>query len=205
MSFSPLIQNLINSLKCLPGVGTKTAQRMAFELLMDDRNPGLKLAGALTEALTQVQQCSSCRTLSETPLCSICSNPKRDEALLCIVESPIDLLAIEQSSHFQGLYFVLGGHLSPLDGIGPHELKLDELTDKLNNSGIREVILAINPTVEGQATCHYLTELARHHGKTISQIAYGVPFGGELEWVNHTTLNHAFHARQVIPHDTPQD
>ncbi len=205
MSFSPLIQNLINGLKCLPGVGTKTAQRMAFELLDTNRAPGLKLAQALQEALTLVQSCQSCRTLSETALCSICTNSKRDEALLCIVESPIDLLAIEQSSHFQGLYFVLGGHLSPLDGIGPRELKLEELEDKLKNAGIREVILAINPTVEGQATCHYLTEISRQQGKTVSQIAYGVPFGGELEWVSHTTLNHAFHARQVIPDAPHQD
>ncbi len=198
MSFSPLIQNLIQSLKCLPGVGTKTAQRMAFELLDRDRNPGLKLAQALQAALTEVQACQSCRTLSEMALCSLCTNPKRDESLLCIVESPIDLLAIEQSSYYQGLYFVLGGRLSPLDGVGPGELKLHELEQKLQNPAIREVILAINPTVEGQATCHYLTEMSRQYHKTTSQIAYGVPFGGELEWVNQTTLNHAFNARQVI-------
>lgn len=198
MSFSPLIRSLIESLKCLPGVGTKTAQRMAMSLLLKNRESGLKLSHALFEALNQVKHCHDCRNLSETDFCGICTNPSRSMSELCIVETPIDLVAIEQTDHFRGRYFVLQGRLSPLDGIGPHELRLDQLEIKLNDPGIIEVILAINPTVEGQATAHYLTDLAKARGKRVSQIAYGVPFGGELEWVDATTLSHAFHMRQEV-------
>lgn len=198
MSFSPLTKNLIEALKCLPGVGTKTAQRMAMGLLLKNRENGLKLSQSLVDALSQVGYCESCRNLSETTLCTLCSSPARSNAELCIVETPIDLVAIEQIGHFKGRYFVLQGHLSPLDGIGPQELRLDQLEEKLNNPEIIEVILAVNPTVEGQATMHYLTELAKRKGKKVSQIAYGVPFGGELEWVDATTLSHAFHMRQLV-------
>ncbi len=198
MSVSPLTQHLVNTLKCLPGVGTKTAQRMAMHLLERGRDSGLLLSQALNEALTKVGHCSDCRTFSETALCGLCNNPKRDKTVVCLVETAMDLLAIEQGNYFQGQYFVLKGHLSPLDGIGPRELQLEDLEAKLHNPLIRELILAINPTVEGQATCHYLTEMARRHNKLVSKIAYGVPFGGELEWVDQTTLHHAFHARQFV-------
>lgn len=198
MSFSPLIDQLISGLRCLPGVGSKTAQRMAMHLLERGRDAGLQLSKTLAEALVKIQHCNQCRTYSETSACSICSNPKRDPHVLCVVETPMDLWAIEQSSYFQGRYFVLLGHLSPLDGIGPRELKLEALDLMLENPEIEEVILAISPTVEGQATCHYLHELAKKHKKNVSKIAYGIPFGGELEWVDQTTLNHAFQARQRI-------
>lgn len=198
MSVSPLTQNLITALKCLPGVGNKTAQRMAMHLLERGRNEGLTLSYSLNEALNKVGHCASCRTFSETTLCGLCSNHKRDKSILCVVETAMDLLAIEQGNYFQGQYFVLKGHLSPLDGIGPRELQLEDLEQKLENTEIRELILAINPTVEGQATCHYLTEMAKKQNKQVSKIAYGVPFGGELEWVDQTTLHHAFHARQFV-------
>lgn len=198
MSFSPLTKELIDALRCLPGVGNKTAQRMAMSLLSKDRDPGLKLASILSQALTRVQHCESCRNFSETALCTLCTSNSRSNAELCIIETPIDLIAIEQTGHFKGRYFVLQGHLSPLDGIGPKELKLNQLAAKLDSPEIEEVILAINPTVEGQATCHYLIEMAKNKDKKVSQIAYGVPFGGELEWVDVTTLSHAFHTRQEI-------
>ena len=198
MSFSPLTKSLIEALKCLPGVGTKTAQRMAMGLLLKNRSKGLKLADSLQNALIHVAHCESCRNLSETALCALCAHSSRSSAELCIVETPIDLIAIEQIGHFKGRYFVLQGHLSPLDGIGPKELRLDQLEDKLNNAEILEVILAISPTVEGQATAHYLVDMAKKKGKKVSQIAYGVPFGGELEWVDATTLSHAFHMRLPV-------
>ncbi len=198
MSFSPLTKSLIEALKCLPGVGTKTAQRMAMGLLLKNRENGLKLSQSLLDALSHVGYCESCRNLSETTLCTLCGSSARSNAELCIVETPIDLVAIEQIGHFKGRYFVLQGHLSPLDGIGPKELRLDQLEEKLTNPDITEVILAVNPTVEGQATSHYLTDLAKRKGKKVSQIAYGVPFGGELEWVDATTLSHAFHMRQLV-------
>lgn len=169
-----------------------------MHLLERGREPGLRLATVLHKALTEIRHCERCRTFSETQYCTLCQNPKRDPSVLCIAETPMDVLAIEQSSHFQGLYFVLGGHLSPLDGIGPEALKLHELEARLQEAEIREVILAISPTVEGQATCHYLYEMAKRLGKSVSKIAYGIPFGGELEWVDHTTLSHAFQARQWL-------
>lgn len=198
MSFSPLVAGLIDALKCLPGVGSKSAQRMAMSLLSKNRERGLKLAKSLEEALSSVGYCESCRNFSEISVCTLCTSPSRNQAELCIVETPIDLIAIEQMGHFKGRYFVLQGHLSPLDGIGPKELNLQQLEEKLANPDILEVILAINPTVEGQATCHYLIEMAKRQDKKVSQIAYGVPFGGELEWVDTTTLSHAFHTRKML-------
>jgi len=198
MSFSPLTEELINSLRCLPGVGQKTAQRMAMGLLLKNRNDGLKLANSLLAALSKVGECSSCRNLSEADICFLCNTPNRSNHELCIVETPIDLLAVEQTNFFKGRYFVLQGHLSPLDGIGPKELKLETLETKLDNPEVQEIILAISPTVEGQATSHYLAEMAKRKQKKVSQIAYGVPFGGELEWVDASTLSHAFQTRQMV-------
>ncbi len=198
MSFSPLLQQLIDSLRCLPGVGQKTAQRMAFQLLERNREAGLKLSDKLKDALTHIQHCQVCRNFSELPVCELCQNMKRDDTQLCIVETPIEVLTIEQTHTFNGRYFVLMGRISPLDGIGPIELKLDELEQRLAKGNVKELILAINPTIEGQATCYYLSELAKKYQMNVSQIAYGVPFGGELEWVDLPTIAHAFKTRQLL-------
>lgn len=198
MSFSPLLQQLIDALRCLPGVGQKTAQRMAFQLLERNREGGLKLANKLTQALTHIQHCQTCRNFSETAICDLCANTKRDDTQLCIVETPIEVMTVEQTHTFNGRYFVLMGRISPLDGVGPKELKLDELEIRLSQNIVKELILAINPTIEGQATCYYLSELAKKYQINVSQIAYGVPFGGELEWVDLPTIAHAFKTRQFI-------
>jgi recombination protein RecR len=166
--------------------------------LEKDREAGVYLAKTILEASSKVTRCEKCRTLCESTLCKICNNPKRNQALLCIVETPMDILAIEQSGGFSGIYFVLMGQLSPLDGVGPNELKLDQLDRYLASGEIQEVILAINPTVEGQATTHYLLDMIKAHKKSVSQIAYGVPFGGELEYVDGHTLSHAIASRQLV-------
>lgn len=198
MSFSPLVNQLIEALRCLPGVGPKSAQRMAMQLLEKEREGGAHLAHSIVEALEKVGRCEKCRTLCESQVCKICSNPKRNHAVLCIVETPMDILAIEQSAGFSGVYFVLMGRLSPLDGIGPQELKLAQLDHYLASGQIQEVILAISPTVEGQATANYVMEMVKKHGKSVSRIAYGVPFGGELEYVDSHTLSHAIASRQLV-------
>ncbi len=198
MSQSPLIDRLIEALRCLPGVGPKSAQRMAYHLLERDRDGARALAVALNEAVERVGRCSSCRTLSEHELCPLCANPRRDRATLCVVESPSDVQAVEHSTGFQGLYFVLMGHLSPLDGIGPDEIGLDTLAERLDEGEVKELILATNPTVEGEATAHYISELAHARGIRATRIAHGVPLGGELEYVDGGTLSHAFNGRRDI-------
>jgi recombination protein RecR len=198
VGFSPLINRLIEDLRCLPGVGPKSAQRMAFHLLEHDREGAKRLAGSLNEAVEKVGNCTQCRTLSETEICPLCANASRDRSLLCVVESPAVVRAIEQATHYQGRYFVLMGHLSPLDGIGPAEIGLDQLEERLKEGNINEVILATNPTVEGEATAHYISEIARSHGITSSRIAHGVPIGGELEYVDGGTLSHAFSGRRTL-------
>lgn len=198
MQFSPLIHRLIEDLRRLPGVGPKSAQRMAFYLLEHDREGASKLAKTLIEAIDHIGHCSSCRTLTESKTCNICANPKRDHSLLCIVESPVDIHAIEQATDYAGLYFVLMGHLSPLDGIGPEQLGLHELEQRLQQDQVQEVILATNPTVEGEATAHYIAEMVRAHGIRSTRIAHGVPLGGELEYVDNGTLSHAFSGRRDI-------
>lgn len=198
MGFSPLINRLIEDLRCLPGVGPKSAQRMAFHLLEHDREGAKRLASSLNEAVEHVGNCTICRTLSETEICPLCANTSRDRSLLCVVESPADVRAIEQATHFQGRYFVLMGHLSPLDGIGPAEIGLDLLEERLREGNIKEVILATNPTVEGEATAHYISEIAKAHNITSSRIAHGVPIGGELEYVDGGTLSHAFSGRRQL-------
>lgn len=197
-TFPPLIEGLIQALRCLPGVGPKSAQRIAFHLLERDRTGARALAHALEEAMAKVGRCASCRTFSESELCPLCSSERRERALLCIVETPADVYAIEQATDYRGLYFVLGGHLSPLDGIGPGELGLDALEQRFVGSGLSEVILATNPTVEGEATAHYIAELAGHHGLTTTRIAHGVPLGGELEYIDGGTLSHAFSGRRSM-------
>jgi len=198
MKFSPLIEKLIDSLRCLPGVGPKTAQRMAFQILERNRTNGLQLASVLNEAIQKIRHCENCRTLSETPICQLCSAQNRDPSLLCIVENPIDMLSVEQMGGFRGLYFVLMGHLSPLDGIGPEDIGLNHLATRLAQQNIREVILATNSTVEGEATAHYISNIVRKYQIKVSRIAHGVPIGGEIEYIDSGTLARAFAARSEI-------
>lgn len=195
---SPLLGRLMEALRCLPGVGPKSAQRMAFYLLERDRDGARHLAAVLNEALDRIGRCRLCRTLSETELCAVCADPRRDRSLLCVVETPADVLAVEQATGFRGLYFVLMGHLSPLDGIGPAELGLDRLEARLAEGEVRELIMATNPTVEGEATAHYIADSARAHGVRCTRIAHGVPLGGELEYIDGGTLSHAFAGRREL-------
>jgi recombination protein RecR len=198
MKFSPLVQELIDSLKCLPGVGAKSAQRMAFQLLERNRRGGSKLASTLARAMTDIGHCQECRNFTEEVLCEICQSPKRQlSTTLCIVETPGDVIAIEQTGEFFGKYFVLMGHLSPIDGIGPDDLGLDILAKQFATGQFSEVILATNPTVEGEATAHYIAELAEQYQVNISRIAHGVPVGGELEYVDGNTLSHALSGRKA--------
>jgi recombination protein RecR len=171
---------------------------MAFHLLERDREKGLQLAQALEQAMSGVSRCANCRTLTEQALCAICDDSKRDHSLICIVESPVDVIAFEQSGSYRGLYFVLMGHLSPIDGIGPAEIGVSDLIERLKDGDVKEVILATNPTVEGEATAYYITEQVSSLGLTVSRIAHGVPLGGELEYVDVGTLAHALSGRQVI-------
>ncbi|MBI5041222.1 MAG: recombination protein RecR [Gammaproteobacteria bacterium] len=198
MAHSPRIERLIEALRCLPGIGPKSAQRMTFHLLERDRAGGRRLAEALVEAMDKIGNCTRCRTLSETETCGLCASSSRDAALLCVVESPADVAALEQSTGYRGLYFVLMGHLSPLDGIGPRELGLDQLEARLADGEVRELILATNPTVEGEATAHYIADMARNRGVRATRIAHGVPLGGELEYIDGGTLSHAFAGRQEL-------
>ena len=196
--YSPLISKLIDALRILPGVGPKSAQRMALQLLERDQSGAAALAKALTEAVTQVGRCRSCRTLTEQAICDICANPKRNPALLCIVEMPADVYALEQSGTYSGKYFVLMGKLSPLDGIGPSELGLDQLLEKFACPQLQEVIIATNPTMEGEATAHYVAEMAKQQQLKVTRIAHGVPLGGELEYIDGGTLAHALASRREL-------
>jgi recombination protein RecR len=198
MSASPLIRQLMEALRCLPGVGHKSAQRMAYHLLERDREGGRALAAALESAMREVGHCSECGTLCEAERCSLCASDARDTGLLCVVESPVDVDVIEQATDFRGRYFVLMGHLSPLDGIGPAQLGLDRLAQRFAQGRLQEVILATNPTVEGEATAQYISDLAREHGIRTTRIAHGVPMGGELEYIDSGTLSHAFSGRRDL-------
>jgi recombination protein RecR len=198
MLSSPLLEQLIEALRFLPGVGPKTAQRMAFQLLERGRENGKRLAETLQNAMQHIGHCGDCRTFSETATCKLCLSPHRDPALLCIVENPIDMMAVEQMGGYRGHYFVLMGHLSPLDGIGPEEIGIPQLNTRLSNGTIREVILATNPTVEGEATAHYISELVKQYAIKATRIAHGVPLGGELEYIDSGTLAHAFAGRDTL-------
>ena len=198
MANEPLLNQLIESLRCLPGVGPKTAQRMALHLLERNREGGLQLATVMVDAMQKIGRCKQCRDLTELEVCTICANPRRDQSLLCVVESPVDVLAIEQATAYQGRYFVLLGRLSPLDGIGPAELGLDQLAGTLENNAPEEMIIATNPTVEGEATSYYLQRMAKKHDIRITRIAHGVPLGGELEYTDQSALAHAFGSRRLI-------
>ena len=198
MASEPLLTLLIESLRCWPGVGPKTAQRMALHLLERNREGGLKLSTVLADAMQKIGRCKLCRDLTESEVCAICANPRRDQTQLCIVESPVDVLAIEQATAYKGRYFVLLGRLSPLDGIGPAELGLDQLAERLEHDAPLEMIVATNPTVEGEATSYYLQRMARAHNIRVTRIAHGVPLGGELEYTDQSTLAHAFGSRLLI-------
>lgn len=198
MSFTPLLTDLIDALRCLPGVGQKSAQRMAFSLLEGDRDDAGRLAASLTAAIDGIRHCERCRMFAEQPLCNLCTDPTRDDSVLCVVESPADVLAIDNATGFRGRYFVLLGHLSPLDGVGPAELGLDQLAARFAEPSIKEVIIATNPTVEGDATAHYIADIAERQGVSASRIAHGVPVGGELEYVDGGTLSHAFSGRRRL-------
>ena len=198
MKLSPSIEALIEGLRHLPGVGPKSAQRMTLHLLERDREGAQQIAEAIEAVLAKVKNCQQCRNFSELDVCEICSDSKRDSGLLCVVEAPVDVMAIEQSGSFKGHYYVLMGHLSPIDGIGPEQLGLDALCDRFATGTINEVILATNPTVEGEATAYYISERARDAAITVSRIAHGVPLGGELEYTDASTLAHALSGRTVV-------
>jgi len=191
-----LLGQLIQSLCCLPGVGPKSAQRMAFHLLQRDRNGARQLANTLLRAVDEIAYCQQCRTLTDTDVCDICAQASRDSSIVCVVESPADVWVVDQATVFKGLYFVLHGRLSPLDGIGPDELGLDLLQKRFATGEIKEIILATNSTVEGEATAYFIAEIARKHNVQASRIAHGVPMGGELEFIDSGTLSHAFTGRR---------
>jgi len=198
MNSSPLIDQLIEAFRCLPGVGPKSAQRMTLQLLERNRVGAKQLSTALAEALAKVGNCAECGTLTEEPVCRICASPSRDRSLCCVVESPADIFAIEQSGSFRGIYFVLMGHLSPIDGIGPEQLSIPRLIDKVSEQNIEELIIACNPNVDGEATAYYIAEQLRGTDVVVSRIAHGVPVGGELEFVDGGTLGHALTGRRIM-------
>jgi len=203
--YSPLLKQLINALQCLPGVGAKSAQRMAFHLLHKDREGATHLAKSLEQASQLVKHCELCRMLTEESICQLCTSDRRDRTQLCIVEMPADVIAIEQSAAYSGRYFVLMGHMSPLDGIGPSELGIDLLERRFGSEDIAEVVLATSVTVEGDATAHLVASLAARHGIKASRIAYGVPMGGELEFIDSGTLSRALSGRREIETESTED
>ena len=198
MNSSPLLDQLIEAFRCLPGVGPKSAQRMALHLLEREREGGRKLSTVLADAIDHVGNCQLCRTFTEETLCRICASNSRNKQQYCVVESPADVFAIEQSGSYQGVYFVLMGHLSPIDGIGPEQLAIPKLVQQVADSKAEEVIIACNSTVEGDATAYYIAEQLKGSGVIVSRIAHGVPVGGELEYVDGGTLSHAFSGRMPI-------
>ena len=198
MAEGDLIDGLIEALRCLPGVGPRTAQRMTWHLLERNRDAGRRLAIALSETMDRVGHCRECRTFTEREVCAVCSNPRRDRARICVVENPADVARIETGTDYRGVYFVLMGALSPLDGIGPSELKLEQLARRLATDDVAELILATGATAEGEATAHYLAEMAREHSVKATRLAQGVPLGGDLEYVDSGTLAHAFSGRREV-------
>jgi len=196
VSTRPLLEQLIEALQCQPGIGPKSAQRIAFQLLERDRERGLKLAGILAEALERIGRCASCRTFTESEICRICASSVRDGSTLCVVESPVDVASIESAADYRGKYFVLMGHLSPIDGITPETLGLHLLEKRLEGGEVGELIVATGTTMEGEATAYYLKEIAARATVTATRIAHGVPMGGELEYVDGSTLSHAIASRR---------
>ena len=195
MSSGSLLEQLLEAFRCLPGVGPKSAQRMAYHILEREREGGRRLAEKLLQAVERIQHCAQCRDFTESKVCSICASASREKHLLCVVESPADRLALEQATGYRGLYFVMQGRMSPLDGVGPKQLGLDLLAKRLAEEPITELIVATSPTVEGEATAHYLSQMARDNGIKPSRLAQGLPLGGELEYVDRGTLAHAFGSR----------
>ena len=193
-----LLAQLIESFKILPGIGEKSAQRMAFYLLEKNREGGAKLAKLITSSMEQIRNCASCRTLTEEKVCDICSSEKREKSLLCVVENPTDIIAIESSGSFKGKYFVLMGRLSPIDGITPEDLGIPMLIDRIRETEVKEIIIATSPTVEGDATSFYIRDQIKDASIIVSRIAYGVPMGGELEYVDNTTLSRAIQGRRKL-------
>lgn len=193
-----LVEQLIQALCIMPGIGQKSAQRIAFHLLQRDRDGARVLGQTLLDAMENVKNCRRCRNLTEDEVCHICENSRRDQTILCVVESPIDVMALEQATDYQGLYFVLMGRLSPLDGIGPEDIGMDLLAERIRNDDIHEIILATNPTVEGEATAFYISDLAREADIPCTRIAHGVPLGGELEYIDKGTIAHAFSGRRKL-------
>lgn len=197
MSESSLLEQLIEALRCMPGIGRKSAQRIAYQLLQRNRDGARQLANALSLAMDNIGYCQRCHTFSEQELCQLCTSPKRDRSLICVVENPADVYAIEEAD-YNGLYFVLMGHLSPLDGIGPEELNLDRFAELLDQGEIKEVILATNSTVEGEATAHYISEMVHQRNLRVTRIAHGIPMGGELEYLGSSTIQFALAGRREI-------
>ncbi|OEY67736.1 recombination mediator RecR [Marinobacter sp. X15-166B] len=198
MSFSPLVDELVDALRCLPGVGQKTAQRMAFHLLEKGRTGGTRLADALGSAMIGVQRCERCQNFADASECGICQDRARNTGTICVVESPSDLLAIEQAGDYRGGYFVLMGHLSPIDGVGPADIGIERLIERIDAEHTRELILATNPTVEGEATAHYIADRLDGRNVLITRLAHGIPVGGELGYVDGFTLTHAFRGRKPL-------
>lgn len=196
--FSPILQDLVNAFKGLPGIGVKSAQRIVFNLIQQNQEKAIFLSDAIKNALDNINECSNCRMYTDSELCEICSDPKRDSALLCVIESPADMIAIENSMSFNGKYFVLMGKLSPLDGIGPDQLKLDKLESIIKDGSLNEIILANSPTIEGEATASYILSLIKDSDIKATRIAYGVPMGGELEYVDSNTLTQALNNRSLV-------
>tara|TARA_B100001121_G_scaffold26401_1_gene20537 strand:+ start:119 stop:727 length:609 start_codon:yes stop_codon:yes gene_type:complete len=196
--FSPILQDLVNAFKGLPGIGVKSAQRIVFNLIQQNQEKALFLSDAIKNALDNINECSNCRMYTDSEVCEICSDQKRDSALLCVIESPADMIAIENSLSFNGRYFVLMGKLSPLDGIGPDQLKLDKLESIIKDGSVKEIILANSPTIEGEATASYILSLIEDTDIEATRIAYGVPMGGELEYVDSSTLTQALNNRSLV-------
>ena len=196
--FSPILQDLVNAFKGLPGIGVKSAQRIVFNLIQQNQEKAIFLSDAIKNALDNIDECSNCRMYTDSELCEICSDPKRDSAMLCVIESPADMIAIENSMSFNGKYFVLMGKLSPLDGIGPDQLKLDKLESIIKDGSLNEIILANSPTIEGEATASYILSLIKDSDIKATRIAYGVPMGGELEYVDSNTLTQALNNRSLV-------
>lgn len=193
-----LVDQLIQALRVMPGIGQKSAQRIAFHLLQWDRDGARYLSKLLAQSMDKINNCKKCRNLTEDEVCHICKSDRRDQSVLCIVESPVDVMSLEEATDYTGLYFVLMGHLSPLDGIGPEDIGMNILAERLKSDEIKEIILATNPTVEGEATAFYISDLAKEYGIQCSRIAHGVPLGGELEYIDKGTIAHAFNGRQLI-------
>ena len=192
------LEELMEALRCLPGIGPKAAQRMAYHLLQYDRPGAQRLTGALGRALQTIRRCARCNSFTEAELCAFCASPKRDASMLCVVETPADLLMMEQTLVYGGLYFVLMGRLSPLDGIGPREIGLDMLQQRASDGTVKEVIVATNFTNEGEATAHYIGEMLNGRGIRVSRIARGIPVGGELEYIDTGTLAQALVERRPV-------